>query len=120
MKSAPVQTQPTKPGVQPVAYEVPPVVPVPAAPSDVAAPSPGSEKTASGLVTKVLKPGTGTERVKAGEVFVISFTEWERTGKPMLHIDNAELNLDSLAPGWAEGVKLMAPGETRRLWIPAS
>jgi peptidylprolyl isomerase len=30
----------------------------------------------------------------------------------------AILPLDHLIPGWAEGVRLMVVGETRRLWIP--
>jgi hypothetical protein len=36
------------------------------------------------------------------------------------HFEHAEINLNSLAPGWAEGLQLMAEGETRRLWIPAN
>ena len=107
---------------QPVApaQALPAPPPGPPAPSDVASPPPDAEKSASGLVTKVVTPGDGTQHVEPGMIFVTGFTAWDRAGKVTSHVDHAEITLDSLAPGWAEGARLMVPGETRRMWIPAA
>jgi hypothetical protein len=122
-ESAPTNPEPPKVAAAPrashAALPIPPVSPDPPAPADVATPPPDAEKTASGLVMKVEQPGSGTERVQPGQVFVISFAMWDRAGKPMGHLQHAELNMNALAPGWAEAIVFMAPGETRRLWVPA-
>ena len=47
---------------------VPKRAPMPAAPADVAAPPADATKTASGLVTKVIKPGNGKEKPTAESV----------------------------------------------------
>lgn len=115
---------PPKAAAQPSAqHAVVPSTPdpsAPPAPADVATPPADAQKTASGLVMKIMQPGSGTERIEPGQVFVITFASWDRSGKPISHIQHAELNINSLAPGWAEAIVLMAPGETRRLWVPAS
>ena len=109
-----------QPSAQRAASQLPPDPSAPPAPADVAAPPPDAQKTASGLVMKVVHPGSGIERVQPGQVFVITFAKWDRTGKPIIHIKNAELSMNSLSPAWAEAIVLMAPGETRRLWVPAN
>jgi hypothetical protein len=121
--AAPATANPPK-VAQPVVH--PPAVPIPPAtgpapvPVDVAAPPADAVKTASGLAMKTITPGSGSERVAPGKIFVCSFSNWDRAGNPLGHMEHAEITTNSLAPGWEEAIVLMAPGETRRLWIPAS
>ncbi len=95
----------------------------PTAPPDVAAPPADAETTPSGLASKVLTPGTGTEHPRAGDMVKVHYSGWTSDGqmfdssvargKPIV------FGLDKVIPGWSEGVQLMVEGETRRLWIPA-
>ena len=94
------------------------------APSDVAAPPADATKTASGLSTKVLKPGTGKIRPSKDDVVTIDYTGWTTDGK-MFDSSVARgkpitLQVNRLIPGFGEGLQLMELGETRRMWIPES
>jgi peptidylprolyl isomerase len=94
------------------------------APSDLAAPPADATKTASGLSTKVLKPGTGTNHPAKDDVATVDYTAWTPDGK-VLDSSAARgkpvtLQVKRMLPGLAEGVQLMVPGETRMLWIPES
>ena len=94
------------------------------APSDVAAPPADATKTASGLVTKVLKPGAGKDHAAKDDVVTVDYTGWTADGK-MFDSSIARgkpitMPVNRLIPGFSEGVQLMLPGETRRLWIPES
>jgi peptidylprolyl isomerase len=96
----------------------------PAAPADVAAPPTDAQKTASGLSTKVLEKGTGTERPDAQEMVVVHYTGWTTDGK-MFDSSVARgkpntFSVGSLIKGFTEGLQLMTVGEKRRLWIPES
>ena len=96
----------------------------PAAPADVAAPPADAQKTASGLSTKVLEKGTGTERPDAQEMVVVHYTGWTTDGK-MFDSSVARgkpntFSVGSLIKGFTEGLQLMTVGEKRRLWIPES
>ena len=51
------------------------------APPDVAAPPEDASKTASGLATRVLQPGTGKERPRADEIVTVHYTGWTTDGK---------------------------------------
>ncbi len=91
------------------------------APPDVKAPPADAAKTASGLASKVITPGTGKTRPGASDLVTVHYTGWttdgkmfdsSRGGKP------ATFPLDGVIRGWTEGVQLMVTGETRRLWIP--
>jgi peptidylprolyl isomerase len=94
-------------------------------PSDVAAPPADAAKTASGLASKVIKPGTGTEHPSKTDMVTVHYTGWTTDGKMF---DSSKTGpgrpvtfpLDKVIAGWTEGVQLMVPGETRRLWIPES
>lgn len=102
----------------------PPKAPEPIpAPSNVAAPPADAVPTATGLATKVLTAGSGTEKPQAGDSVKVHYTGWTTDGK-MFDSSVAKgkavvLPLERLISGWQEGLKLMVEGETRRLWIPA-
>jgi FKBP-type peptidyl-prolyl cis-trans isomerase len=92
------------------------------APAEVAAIPADASRNSSGLATKVLKPGTGTEHPAKDETVVVDYTGWTSDGKMF---DNTEaeggprtLVLNRIIPGLSEGVQMMVVGETRRLWVP--
>lgn len=93
-----------------------------APPDDVAAPPPDAEKTASGLASKVLTPGTGKTHPAKNDVVTVHYTGWTTDGKNFdtsLHGGTpATFPLDKVIAGWTEGVQLMVAGEKRRFWIP--
>ena len=94
----------------------------PPAPADVAAPPADAEKTASGLASKVLKPGVGDEHPKANSTVTVHYSGWTTDGKlfdsSVVRGEPATFPLNRVIPGWTEGVQLMVVGEKRRLWIP--
>ena len=98
----------------------PPLPPV--TPTDVAGPPEDAQKTASGLATKVLSPGTGTEHPKADSKVTVHYSGWTTDGKlfdsSMVRGEPVTFPLNRVIPGWTEGVQLMVVGEKRRLWIP--
>jgi peptidylprolyl isomerase len=101
--------------------EIPRVPPVPA---DVAKAPADAQTTASGLASKVLKPGTGTRHPTADSTVRVHYTGWTTDGK-MFDSSFAKgapvvFNLRKVVPGWTEGIPLMVEGETRRFWIPQS
>jgi len=95
----------------------------PPAPPDVAAPPADAAKTDSGLYTKVVEPGTGTEHPGPTDTVVVLYTGWTKEGRVF---DSSVLRnnrpstfpLNTVLPGWSEGVQMMVKGETRRLWVP--
>jgi peptidylprolyl isomerase len=98
--------------------QIPPPPDVAAAPGDAA-------KTSSGLATKVIKPGAGKEHPGKSDTVTVHYTGWTTDGR-MFDSSHTGANrpatfpLDKVIAGWTEGVQLMVPGETRRLWIPES
>jgi FKBP-type peptidyl-prolyl cis-trans isomerase len=94
-----------------------------AAPSDVAAAPADAETTASGLASKVLKPGTGTVHPGPTDSVKVHYTGWTTDGKMFdSSVQRGEpitFPLNRVIAGWTEGVQLMVEGEKRRLWIPA-
>jgi peptidylprolyl isomerase len=96
--------------------------PIPA-PPDVAAPPADAQATASGLASKVLSSGTGTEHPIPSDMVKVHYTGWTTDGK-MFDSSVARgrptvLPLHRVIAGWTEGVQLMVAGEKRRFWIPA-
>jgi peptidylprolyl isomerase len=93
-----------------------------AAPADVAAPPADATTTASGLASKVLKPGTGTAHPTARSRVRVHYTGWTTDGKmfdsSVTRNEPISFGLNQVIPGWTEGVQAMVEGETRRLWIP--
>lgn len=94
----------------------------PPVPEDVAAPPPDAERTSSGLATKVLEPGTGSEHPTPKSRVTVHYTGWTTDGQmfdsSILRGQPATFPLDQVIAGWTEGLQLMVVGETRRLWIP--
>jgi peptidylprolyl isomerase len=99
------------------------------APPDVEAPPADAAKTASGLASKVLVPGTGTEHPGQNDSVKVNYTGWTTDGKmfdssvaplqPGRRPEPISLALGRVIPGWTEGLQLMVVGEKRRMWIPA-
>jgi peptidylprolyl isomerase len=94
----------------------------PPAPTDVAAPPADAQMTASGLASKVLRPGTGTEHPTASSKVTVHYSGWTTDGKmfdsSVVRGQPATFPLNRVIPGWTEGVQLMVAGEQRRFWIP--
>ena len=107
---------PAKPAPPPAPAQIP-------APADVAAAPADADKTASGLASKVLQKGTGTEKPNAWDKVKVHYTGWMTDGKmfdsSVQRGQPAEFPLNGVIKGWTEGLQLMAVGEKRRFWIPA-
>ena len=92
------------------------------APSDVAAPPADATTTASGLATKVLTAGTGTQHPRANSRVNVHYSGWTTDGQmfdsSVARNEPISFGLNQVIPGWTEGVQLMVEGEKRRLWIP--
>ncbi len=95
----------------------------PAVPEDVAAPPADAERTPSGLASKVIQAGTGSQHPSATSQVTVHYTGWLTSGS---QFDSsvargmpATFPLDGVIRGWTEGLQLMVVGEKRRFWIPA-
>jgi peptidylprolyl isomerase len=91
-------------------------------PPDVAAPPADAAKTASGLASKVLTPGTGKTHPGKADIVTVHYTGWKTDGtmfdSSVLRGKPSSFPLDRVIAGWTEGVQLMVEGEKRRFWIP--
>jgi FKBP-type peptidyl-prolyl cis-trans isomerase len=91
-------------------------------PSDVAAPPADAAKTASGLASKVVTPGTGKTHPGASDIVTVHYTGWKTNGEmfdsSVLRGKPSSFPLNRVIAGWTEGVQLMVEGEKRRFWIP--
>ncbi|HEX4475982.1 MAG TPA: FKBP-type peptidyl-prolyl cis-trans isomerase [Polyangiaceae bacterium] len=94
------------------------------APPDVAAPPADAQKTPSGLATKVLQAGTGTDHPRPQDRVRVNYTGWTKQGEmfdsSVARGMPASFEVNRVIPGWTEGLQLMVAGEKRRFWIPAS
>jgi len=92
------------------------------APEDVAAPPADAEVTASGLASKLLAAGTGTEHPAAEDLVTVHYSGWTTDGKlfdsSLQRGEPTSFPLNRVIPGWTEGLQLMVVGEKRRFWIP--
>jgi peptidylprolyl isomerase len=94
-----------------------------APPLDLNSPPADAVKSASGLISKVLTPGTSAEKPGETDVISVNYTAW--TSEGTLHDSSIARGKPSLFPlnrtalkGFGECVQLMAVGEKRRCWIP--
>jgi peptidylprolyl isomerase len=105
-----------------LAQQKPPAfAPIPA-PPNVAKPPADAAKTASGLASIVLQPGTGKTRPAATDMVTVHYSGWTTDGKmfdsSFARNAPSTFPLDRVIKGWGEGVQLMVVGEKRRFWIP--
>ncbi len=81
-----------------------------------------AEKSASGLASKVLTPGTGKDHPGATDKVLVHYTGWTKAGEmfdsSVARGKPISFPLNNVIKGWTEGVGLMVVGEKRRLWIP--
>jgi FKBP-type peptidyl-prolyl cis-trans isomerase len=95
------------------------------APADVAAPPLDAQTTPSGLAMRVLRAGQGSDRPLDNDCAKVHFIGWKRDGSVLSNSrvqfggEPALQCLRTAIPGVAEALKLMAPAEQRRVWIPA-
>lgn len=108
-------------GASLIAQQPPAFTPIPA-PDNVAKPPADAVKTASGLASVVLQPGTGKARPAANDMVTVNYTGWTTDGKmfdsSFSRSAPSTFPLDRVIKGWGEGVQLMVVGEKRRFWIP--
>jgi len=92
------------------------------APPDVAQAPPDAQKTSTGVATKVLQPGTGSDHPHPGDVMRMNYVGWKKDGTMFDRSVGVpvDLSFGQLFPGWSEGLQLMVAGEKRRIWVPAS
>ncbi len=93
------------------------------APDNVAAPPPEAEKTASGLASIVLTPGTGDTKPTEWDKVKVHYTGWMADGTSFDSTQPknrpATFGVKGVIKGWTEGLQMMVAGEKRRFWIPA-
>lgn len=92
-------------------------------PADVHAAPADALKAASGLASKVLTAGTGTEKPAAADTVTVHYSGWTTDGKlfdsSVKRGQPASFPLNGVIKGWTEGLQWMVVGEKRRFWIPA-
>jgi FKBP-type peptidyl-prolyl cis-trans isomerase len=118
LTAMPASAWPQAPANQPPATRPIP----PPAPPDVAAAPADAEKTASGLATKVVTPGTGTAKPRLTQQVTINYTGWTTNGavfdSSVVRGKPSMFPVNRVIPGFSEGLQLMVVGEKRRMWIP--
>jgi peptidylprolyl isomerase len=92
------------------------------APADVGAPPADAQKTSTGLASKSLKAGSGSDHPKATDTVKVHYTGWLTNGKmfdsSVKRGRPATFPLNQVIPGWTEGLQLMVVGDKFRFWIP--
>ena len=94
-------------------------------PPDLTAPPADAAKASSGLISRVLTPGTGVRNPAATDVVTVHYTGWAVNDGRMFDSSVARAEpstfpLSKVMAGWRECVQLMTVGEKRRCWIPES
>jgi FKBP-type peptidyl-prolyl cis-trans isomerase len=92
------------------------------APPDVAMPPSDAEMLPSGLVSKVLRAGTGTLHPTHESSIQVHYTGWTTDGtmfdSSLMRRSPEFLRMADVIRGWVEGIQLMVAGERRRFWVP--
>lgn len=91
------------------------------APLDVSDAPEDAQRSASGLMSKVLLVGSGRSHPAAEDEVKISITGWTHAGQEFVSYHHHPLAFPvyRAIPGLVEGLQLMVEGETRRFWVPA-
>jgi peptidylprolyl isomerase len=91
-------------------------------PPDLTAPPADAESSATGLKSRILAAGRGTEKPTANDVVTVHYTGWASDGRmfdsSVARGNPAMFPLAKAMPGWRECVELMTIGERRRCWVP--
>ncbi|HLG59950.1 MAG TPA: FKBP-type peptidyl-prolyl cis-trans isomerase [Vicinamibacterales bacterium] len=92
------------------------------APADLLGPPSDAVKSATGLISKAIKPGTGADKPIRTDVVSVDYTGWRSDGvmydSSVVRGKPSTFPLDRVMAGWRECVMLMTVGETRRCWVP--
>lgn len=92
------------------------------APADLQAPPNDAVKTSTGLISKIVRNGSGQERPAATDVVVVDYTGWRNDGfmfdSSIARGKPSMFPLDRVMAGWKECVLQMTIGEIRRCWVP--
>lgn len=92
------------------------------APPDIGAPPNDAMKSSTGLISKMIKPGSSDEKPIATDVVTVNYTGWRSDGmmfdSSVARGQASTFPLDKVMAGWRECVMLMTIGETRRCWVP--
>ena len=92
------------------------------APQNVEAAPSDADTTSSGLSSKVLKKGSGTNYPIPADLVTVNYVGWTKNGQMFdasaKRGGPSTLLLSETLPGWVEGVTKMTAGEKRRFWIP--
>jgi peptidylprolyl isomerase len=95
----------------------------PEPPADLNNPPADAETTPEGLITKVLRSGTGDVRPTEEKILSMRYTVWRSDGSLVVHVSEPRtvlLPLTNMLPGWRQAAMMMVVGERRRAWIPSS
>lgn len=93
----------------------------PKAPKDVKRAPKDAESLKSGLKWKALSEAKGEERASTKSEVVVKYAGWTTKGKCFDFTGEGETSsfrLDQVIPGWTQGIRLLAPGQKGRFWIP--
>jgi len=94
------------------------------APSDLGAPPNNAVKSPTGLISKMITPGSSGEKPIGTDVVTVNYTGWRSDGmmfdSTVARGQASTFPLDKVMAGWRECVLLMTIGETRRCWVPQS
>jgi peptidylprolyl isomerase len=96
----------------------------PAPPADLKTPPADAQKSADGLLTKQLAPGTSSEHPTTADFIHFHYAVWKASDGSVVDYTRGNLvsfiEMAKLLPGMREMFEEMTPGEQRRAWIPAS
>ena len=93
----------------------------PLAPKHVKRAPKDAQSLKSGLKWKALTEGQGDERATPTSEVVVRYAGWTTDGTCFDFTGEEEttsFRLDQVIPGWTQGIRLLAPGQKGRFWIP--
>ena len=106
------------------AFAQTPAAPPDQLPASEVTPPADAEKSATGLISKLVTRGSGTEKPAATDIVTVNYTGWASDGllfdSSIVRKAPSTFPLDRVMAGWRECVQLMTIGEKRRCWVPES
>lgn len=80
------------------------------------------KKTESGLLYEIIEPGSDVKAVDPADIVKVKYVGTRKNGTQFdasQEGDTVQFALNSVIPGWAEGIKLIGKGGKIKLWIPS-